>query len=136
MYLRDLNTKYMKLDKLNKWFGFKKIFEPKEINKSKDHLSVEELECIKDEGQVEARNSPLPPHIVCKAIELMPGDIIIHKCFRFKISQCGCGASRNSASEFGDYFWIQGSFIYGDSTKPEPNCEFWAFQNCPMIKLL
>lgn len=78
-----------------------------------------------------ARNASIPDHIVCKAIELKPGDIIIHNYSKLRILKCGPGGG--ASNEFGDYFWIKGVFV------SDFNCslqEFWSFQECPVIKLL
>lgn len=88
---------------------------------------------IREESEERARNSAIPNHIVCKAIELKAGDVIIHNYSRFKILECGCGFG--AGNEFGNYFWIKGEFVNGNPTDPKPLKNFWSFQECPIIKL-
>ncbi len=88
---------------------------------------------IREGSEEKARNSTIPSYIVCKAIELKAGDVIIHDYSRFKISECGCGFG--AGNEFGNYFWVKGCFVDGNPTDPKPLKDFWSFQECPVIKL-
>lgn len=88
---------------------------------------------VREKNQEEARKAALPSHVVCKAIDLKSGDTIIHNYSVFKITECGCGFG--AGNEFGDYFYIEGRYVNGNPTDPEPLKKCWAFQKCPVIKL-
>jgi len=91
-----------------------------------------EMEKMRDAQFKEAEEAPVIAHEVVNAIHLKPGDIIIHKYSKFKITECGRGFG--SGNEFGNYFWIKGQNLspFAQTTKED----FWSFQKCPMIRLI
>jgi hypothetical protein len=91
------------------------------------------LESLRESQEKAARESAIPDHVVCRAIDLKPDDLIIHKYSKFLIEDCGCGFG--AGNDFGNYFWIKGRIQ--SSNLPNPPLEdFWAFQMCPVIKLI
>lgn len=120
------------------WWAFEKVWndwnKPKKKEKDVAQFSEpihtsDEIEKMRDAEFKAAGEAPVIAHEVVNAIHLKPGDIIIHKYSKFKITECGRGFG--AGNEFGNYFWIK-----GEGVKQPSKDEFWSFQMCPMIRLI